>query len=260
MKKGQGRSGFSNLLSQMVDYLPQFCCFCHRKTATQRDLCEYCESHLPRIGEKSSKNGSTLCLRCGIEWPYPNERQQCAECANYQTRVSRIVSPFRYDFPIDFLIGRLKYKQHLQTGRLLGSLMAQQARKSLIDANNYPDFLLPVPLSHERYCDRGFNHAAEIANSCGAELGIPVLPYVAGRHFDIGALAGLSRAERSMKIRGAFWVSDDVRSSRVAIVDDVLTTGATSGELATELVDSGVNDVQLWVVARTPARDNYGAS
>lgn len=259
MKNGHGWSNLPNLYSQFLAQLPQFCCFCHQKTETGRDLCRYCQPHLPRIGENSSKFGSTLCLRCGWEWPSDKKRQQCAHCAKYQSRIRQIICPFRYESPIDYLIGRLKYHQHLPSGRLLGSLLAQEVAVA-IKPIDYPDWIMPVPLNSQRYRQRGFNHALEIARSCGSELGIPVLADSAGRHFDTGSLAGLSRAERGMRIRGAFWVCESLRGSRVAIIDDVLTTGATSGELTTELLDSGVGDIQLWVVARTPVTGKEGGS
>lgn len=251
MKNRQGRLGLPNIVRQLWSRLPQFCCFCHQKTDTQRDLCRFCQQHLPTICDFSTETGSTWCLRCGYALVSNVEHQDCAHCAKYQTAISQIISPFRYGFPIDHLIGRLKYHQHLASGQLLGSLLAQKV-KDVVNIDHYPDILLPVPLSVQRYRQRGFNHAAEIAFACGKELGIPVQAQAVGRHFDTGSLAGLSRAERSMRIRGAFWADERLRSTRVAIVDDVLTTGATSGELATELCDFGATDIQLWVVARTP--------
>lgn len=254
MIMGQGRLELTNLFRRILTCLPQFCCFCHQKTNTERDLCQYCEHHLPQISENTSEFGSSLCLRCGFSWPCASDRQQCAHCAKYRTTIDHIICAYRYGFPIDHLIARLKYSQHLPSGRLLGSLLAQQV-KFANKPDQFPDFLLPVPLSCQRFRQRGFNHSTEIARSCGIELGIPVAAHLVGRHFDTGSLAGLSRAERSMRIRGAFWADERLASARVAIVDDVLTTGATSGELATELRDSGVGHIQLWVVARTPLCD-----
>jgi len=259
MKNGHGRPGLPYLFQRILARLPQFCCFCHQKTDTGRDLCRFCQTHLPRISQKLTNSGSTVCLQCGLEWPWQEEQQQCANCAKFQSAIDQIICPYLYGFPIDQLIGRLKYSHHLATGRLLGSLLAEQVGAKLKKAE-YPDFLLPVPLNSERYRVRGFNHALEIARYCGKELNIPVLVNASGRHIDTGSLAGLSRAERGLRIRGAFWVSESLRGARVAIVDDVLTTGATSGELATELLDSQVDDIQLWVVARTPVTGTDGAS
>jgi len=214
-----------------------------------------------------------VCLRCGFVWNDSVWRSECAHCVNYRTGFSRVVCPYRYDFPIDGLIQRLKYQSHLPSGRLLGCLLAREVADQL-DIDDYPDVLLPVPLHAVRYRERGFNHAAEIARWCGQKLGIHSCPHFIERRFDTGSLAGKSRADRSLHIRGAFRVVEQRalrltgRARRqtsldglsVAIVDDVLTTGATAGELATELLDNGVATAQLWVIARTPATGTAGGS
>jgi len=165
----------------------------------------------------------------------------------------RIVCPYRYDFPIDGLIHQLKYQEKLSLGRLLGALIAAEVEKRL-KIDQYPDCLIPVPLNATRFRSRGFNHAAEIAAGCAQTLNIESKPDLVDRRFDTASLVGLSRAERGLRIRGAFWCDESLKGRSVAIVDDVLTTGATAGELATELLDNGVAQVQLWVVARTPVK------
>ncbi len=259
MKIGHGRPELPDLYRRFLSCMPRFCCFCHRKTGSGLDICRFCYQHFPSIVQISAKKSTALCLRCGSSWPATVERQKCVICDKYQTAIERIVAAFRYGFPIDHLIGRLKYAQHLPTGHLLGNLLAEKIRCSL-EPPDFPDCLLPVPLHQHRYCERGFNQSVEIARGCGAALDIPVMPDAVGRRFNTGSLAGLSRAERGVQIRGAFRVSDRLRGCSVAIVDDVLTTGATSGELATELMDSGVQSIQLWVVARTPVTGNDGGS
>ena len=209
---------------------------------------------------------SSVCLRCGFVWPDTLWRKECAHCVNYRTGFDRIVCPYRYDFPIDGLIHRLKYRNHMASGRLLGSLLAREAANQM-ERPDYPDVLVPVLMQTIRYRDRGFNQAAEIARWCGREVGIDSCPRLVGRRFDTGSLAGLSRAERALHIRGAFMVIEEqaqhltsLQGLTVAIVDDVLTTGATAGELATELLDHGVASAQLWSVARTPVTGTAGGS
>ena len=118
-----------------------------------------------------------------------------------------------------------------------------------------PDCIVPVPMHRSRLRQRGFNQAAELAHWCARELDLMSLPDSAARIADTGSLASLSRAERQLCIRGAFSVDANLADQHVAIVDDVLTTGATSGELARELYDTGVAEVSLWVIARTPLSD-----
>jgi len=250
MKNGQGWPGFTVLKQQISALWPSFCCFCHRKTTTGIDLCGFCQSQIPGLTVLNPR--STVCLRCGQLWYLETELSSCVLCANNRTPFERIVSPFRFDFPVDYLIRRLKYKNHLPTGRLLGQLLAGEVRKQTPSDQKLPDIVLPVPLSLVRYRHRGFNQSDEIARWCARHLRIPVELSACGRHMDTGSLAGLSKAERALNIRGAFWAESSVVNQRIAVVDDVLTTGATAGEFATELLDMGAAAVELWVVARTP--------
>ncbi len=260
MKNGHGTPPVVEHWHRFLARLPQFCCFCHRKTQTGWDICEYCESHLPQISVESGlKSPSTLCLSCGFAWPDTISRQQCSFCVKTLAQIEQIICPYRYDFPIDKLIHRLKYHQHLPTGRLLGSLLANHVQNSLALAD-YPDCVVPVPLNQTRFRQRGFNQAAEIAQWCAADLGIDALPSAAQRRFDSTSLVGLSRAERGLGIIGVFQASEVLKGARVAIVDDVMTTGATAGEFARELLDTGAVSVQLWVVARTPVTGTEGGS
>lgn len=234
--------------------IPHFCCFCHQKTGSELDLCTNCLAQFPAMnGLPCQKNAKSICLRCGCLLLAHNNREICATCAELPTPFSCTLSPFYYANPVDFLIRRLKYGGRLPAGRLLGSLLARHVTKAIPNGVFSPDYLLPVPAHPKRYRERGFNHAAEIAFWCGKRLGIPVLAQQACRVESTPPLAGLSRAERAHAVTGAFSVSEELYAKHVAIVDDVLTTGATTTELARELLDTQVASVQLWTVARTPA-------
>jgi len=114
-----------------------------------------------------------------------------------------------------------------------------------------PEILLPMPLHPDRLQQRGFNQARDIAMWCGKRLDLPVPASQVSRIVDTGSLAGLNRQERRLRILGAFRACDALAGRRVAIVDDVLTTGASARELAREIYDSGAESVELWVLART---------
>lgn len=245
------------MLKHVLQYTaryPHYCCFCHQKSDTSYDLCRFCQSQLPTIlTDDGSNQGTSVCLYCGIALQQAGNTGKCVQCAKIRSPWSKIICPYRYEFPVDKLIQRLKYHHHLPTGRLLGSLLAHE--KNQIQFENQPDLLVPVPAEHKRYRQRGFNQAGEIAKWCGRASSVQVVSRGVGRHTGSVSLVGLSRAERELAIRGSFFVDERVYGQRVAIVDDVLTTGATAGELATELLDTGAADVQLWVVARTLAGD-----
>lgn len=246
------------------------CILCHRKGSRVRDLCDGCESVLvPRVCSEDGGGCSYLCLACGR--PCIGEQlwagtglsgsgsdfqaqslsgtdSYCSLCNHDTHPFSRIVAPYRYEFPLDGVIARLKYGQRRQLARMLGSLLAKSV---LVDVQLLPDIVLPVPLHPRRQRSRGFNQAADIARWCAHELGVVYQPVAASRGVDTDSLAGMSRVARQHAILGAFRASDSVFSKRVAIVDDVLTTGSTARELARELYDTGASSVELWVLART---------
>lgn len=251
MKKDQGRSFIHQITPKLAALWPHFCCFCHSKTNLRRDLCAYCEIHMPTLTMAQSEGNMTLCLRCGAEWPSDVEIHECASCVNYATVYERICCAYRYSFPVDAMVQQLKYQRKLSFGRLLGSLLAEKVAAS-VQSEELPDVVVPVPVHKNRYATRGFNQAEIIAQWCARSLNVPMKASWVSREVDTEALSAQNRAQRSLHIRGAFRANEKLAGRRVAIVDDVLTTGATAGELATELLDTGASSIQLWTVARTP--------
>lgn len=224
--------------------IDSYCVLCNRSTSSARDVCAACESLL--VGCNHTDRGgirSCLCLNCGAV----SASGDCADCEGRSSPFVRIVAPYRYAFPLDKMIQQLKYRDQRVYARVLGSLLSSEVGRD----SELPDCLVPVPLSAGREKTRGFNQAADIARWCGAELGVPSWPWAAQRLIDTGSMAGLSRASRQHRIIGAFRADEAVFGRRVAIIDDVLTTGSTARELATELYDTGASSVELWVLART---------
>lgn len=174
----------------------------------------------------------------------------CSECTGGQGRFLRhIVAPFRYAHPVDNLIKRIKYREDRQLTRVLGTLLADAVISN--GARELPHMILPMPLHPSRLRHRGFNQARDIACWSGKRLGVEVVTDQVSRIVDTGSLAGLNRQERQHRILGAFRAGNALADKRVAIVDDVLTTGASARELAREIYDSGAESVELWVLART---------
>ncbi len=226
---------------------PACCVICYGQPVFGLDMCSSCLGHLtPRVS-KNVFGVSALCPNCGTE----HRGDNCSSCAGNLPLFARIVCPYRFVFPLDRMIHSLKYGRNRTMGRVLGELLAYGlAREPSADMK--PTVVIPVPLHANRQATRGFNHAADIARFASRRLHLPFSEGLARRVEDTESLAGLSRPERELLIRGAFSVSDAVADQRIAIVDDVMTSGATSGELARELYDTGAASVELWVVARTP--------
>ena len=236
-----------------------YCALCQSHTDANIDLCKSCLSLFKRCQHRDREGVlSRLCAGCGFERrgasiEHDSSPYYCEDCEPTQGMfLQRIVAPYRYSFPVDQLIKRIKYRQDRQLTRVLGTLMAQQVQLECVE--DLPDLIVPMPLHANRYSMRGFNQSQDLANWLAKPLGLPVRADLVRRIEDTGSLAGLSKLARQQRILGAFRASDAVKGKRLAIVDDVLTTGSTARELARELYDSGAESVELWVLARTSSR------
>jgi ComF family protein len=167
--------------------------------------------------------------------------------------IHRVVAPFEYRFPIDRLVQRFKFAGDLALGRWLALQLARRAR-----AESPPQVLVPVPLTRGRLRSRGFNQSVEIARVVSRELRIPAAMQILERTRDAPPQAGLTRRARRANLRGAFRCQGRAFDGRhVALIDDVVTTGATAEAAVRALRRAGAVRVDLWALARTP--DSRGA-
>lgn len=155
-----------------------------------------------------------------------------------------------YAFPVDALIQACKYAGHLAAGRALGELLADA-----VSGEPAPDAIIPMPLHPARLRERGFNQALEIARPLAAATGVPLLTHACARIKDTPPQVSLPRRERKRNMRGAFSALRRLDGMRIALVDDVMTTGNTLGETARVLRKAGAAQVHAWTVARTLGQD-----
>jgi len=161
------------------------------------------------------------------------------------------VAPYRYQAPLAALINRWK---HQGDSRPLDTLIDSLRERLLEEYQqaDWPDLLLPVPLPWRRRLVRGFNQTEQIANLLSRQLNIPsnqqLLHAKGGEH----SQQGLNRKQRLRNLAGRFTLRGDVPAEHVALIDDVMTTGATASYLAKLLQDAGVKQVDVWLIARTP--------
>ena len=144
------------------------------------------------------------------------------------------------------MIPRLKYHGQLAIAPVLGECLAEAAASA-----PRADRLIAMPLHATRIRERGFNHATEIARVLARQLGLPLDLDSCRRIRDTPPQMGLKHDARRRNVRGAFDCSDDVQGQRIALVDDVMTTGTSLDELAATLKQAGASEVSCWVVART---------
>jgi ComF family protein len=221
--------------------LPARCALCAGPGIGER-ICPGCRADLPWL--------MGHCPGCGIALT-PGQAS-CGRCASPRRAAARVFAPLAYAYPVDRLVTGAKFHRRLQDARLLGLLLADALAGAMASGRLEPvDLILPVPLHRRRLGARGYNQALEIARPLAARLALPLDPDACARVRPTREQAGLPAAERRRNLRAAFIARTPVRGLRVAIVDDVITTGSTVAALAQALRRAGAAQVQAWVAART---------
>ena len=214
---------------QLANVLFGGSCFLCRGAAREL-LCAACDAELPRLR-------GALCPRCALESP---GGLVCGRCLREQPAYDATRAALAYEFPADALVQALKFRGELALAPLVAALLEQSLDNERID------YIVPVPLSRERLRRRGYNQAVEIARHLRkVDIGL------CERTREAPPQIELPYAERQRNVRGAFRCTRALIGARVAVVDDVMTTGATLDEMARTLKRAGAVHVVNWVVART---------
>lgn len=222
----------------------QICLLCDEPSDSPQALCAPCLDELPWLGSQ--------CPICALPLPAPGPA--CGQCLQRPPAFERVIAPWRYEFPVDSLISRFKHHEKWPFGRLMAELLVQFLLYRFDEDLPSPDALVPVPLSRRRLRQRGFNQAGMLAHWLGQHLKLPVEARLLLRTLDTPAQQGLDARARQRNLRGAFSLAPDARIAgrHLALVDDVLTTGATAQALARLLVAAGARRVDVYCLARTP--------
>lgn len=214
------------------------CALCGAAVGAGRQLCSPCEAALPRLG--------SACQKCAAHLTDAGAAAICGVCQQQPPAYDAVCAAFAYGPPLDRLIQGLKYRRQLHLARALARYLAEA-----VGATTTVDVMVPVPLHRSRLRERGYNQSLELARTMARTLQLPVVYRGIARTRRTPPQTGLARADRRKNVRGAFHIGrDDLRGKRVAIVDDVMTSGATLDALATALRVAGVAHIQGWVVAR----------
>lgn len=212
------------------------CVVCAEAANPALGLCDQCEAMLPW--------NRNACARCAL--PLGADAVLCGECLRDPPPFWSTQAVWRYAFPVDQLLPRFKFHDDLAAGAVIARGMAEGLREA-----PRPDALVPVPLHRQRLRERGYDQALELAKGVSRQLGLPVISDGLRRIVPTKAQTGLDAAARRRNLRGAF----EARTLRpwprhVALVDDVMTTGATLREATRALRAAGVERVDVWVAAR----------
>lgn len=204
------------------------------------DLCHGCRLDLPR--------NSHPCPACAEPLGI-SAQSMCGRCQRKPPPCDRTFAPLLYSPPLDGLILRMKSRTGIATARTLGRLMARYAQQQQVEI---PELLVPVPIHPSRLRDRGFNQAALLARQLGHQLGVPWNNGILKKRRATTDQRGLDRRTRQRNLRGSFVSRPLSAGCHLAIVDDVITTGATAWEAARTLKRAGAGRVDVWALARTP--------
>lgn len=240
LRPGAWARGWDRLLSATL--LPPACTLCGADGLPgPADLCGFCARELPRLEH--------CCPRCALpQAPHGREGTgSCARCRRRPPEFDSALVPFEYAWPVDRLVRGLKFHGRRPFARVLGMELAA-ARQAL--GPPWPQCVVPLPLHPERFRERGFNQAEEIARHAARVLGLPLAGRVLERALPTREQSGLTAAERRRNVRHAFRMRRPLVGLHVALVDDVLTTGSTAAEAARALKAGGAASVELWAVAR----------
>lgn len=229
---------------------PEVCDLCGEQRATAREsfVCQRCRSapgNLRRVREP-------YCDRCGL--PYSGEMNSafvCANCAGLDlgfdaARSAVVATRFLLE-----VIHRYKYDRATWLEPFLSELLVEAAAPSLASSGPW-DALVPVPLHPVREREREFNQSVRLARRLSRATGIPCREDVVRRRLATGSQALLDRGQRAKNVADAFGLRRPLGLGgwRVVVVDDVLTTGATTGAVGRVLRQAGAVEVRVWTVAR----------
>lgn len=221
--------------------------------------CVKCQSqlHLRHHGLCSKCNHSIrrfpYCGRCGTELTH--DALSCGHCLREPPNWQRMVIIGKYVDPLSGFIHRFKFQQQFWLDRSLARLLVlaiHQARRT--HQLLLPEVILPVPLHHRRQWARGYNQSNLLAHYLSHWLNIPCRQDLLVRIKHTPTQRGLTQKARRTNLKGAFSIYSDAKPfpyQRVALVDDVITTGSTLNEISHLLKSVGVQEIQVWGLAKT---------
>ncbi|MNP24759.1 DNA utilization protein GntX [compost metagenome] len=228
----------SPILGTQSDWLG-LCLLCRQPCDDQPLLCRWCQQSLHQPCRK--------CRLCATPLPEHQARNEllCGRCQRRPPPWERLQVIGDYQLPYSLLIPRLKYSGQILLAPLLARLLADH-----LEGDDPPEAIIPVPLHWWRQWWRGFNQAEEIGTALGELTGIPCDTRLLRRIRATPQQTRLSAGQRRRNLRGAFQIAPH-HYRHVALLDDVVTTGATAGQLTRLLHESGITEVEVWAICRT---------
>lgn len=245
MHKMDFSNGLRLLTEPLRKLLPNHCYLCG--DISREFLCLGCRGDLPTHGRACRCCALPVSTEFGAASANP-DTLLCGDCLKYPKPFDRTLAAFTYSHPLDFLINRFKHHRHFVCGNYLSRYLVSAVHTAYAN-KSLPDLMLPMPLHWTRHFKRGFNQSDAIAWQLHKNLSIP-LAHHCRRLKHNPRQQGLKRKERLRNLTQAFTVDSRLEGLHVALIDDVMTTGATVTELSQCLRQAGAARVDVWVLAR----------
>jgi ComF family protein len=220
-------------------FLPQVCQLCLDSAGDEFGICTGCWQELPWLS-------ATRCPCCALASP---AGELCGHCLQQAPAFEATLALFRYEYPLDAMLQRYKYSHALNMAHTFAGMLLQS-----LSGKDMPDLLIPMPLHPQRLRERGFNQALEISRIVAGERGIELDARSCVRTRLSPPQVSLPLKQRVKNAHGSFQCNARLDGLNVALVDDVMTTGASLNELAKTVKAAGAAHVECWVVARTLPR------
>ncbi|OGS75736.1 MAG: phosphoribosyltransferase [Gallionellales bacterium GWA2_55_18] len=237
------RNVILNISAEIKHFLPAQPCVLCGSMSREGLWCAACDDTLPYLD-------AAYCPSCALPTP---TGEICGQCLKHPPLFAHTTAVFGYTFPLDKLIQAMKYGEQLALAYAFAEKLAHR-----IDKTELPDCIIPMPLHPAKLRERGFNQSQLLAAKTACGLGIELLPNACQRVRDTLPQSALPWKERKKNMRDAFCCDADLTGRHVALVDDVLTTGASLNALAGAVQKRGADRVSAWVVARTLPHSRSG--
>jgi ComF family protein len=227
---------FLNIRAGFRQALPAQPCVLCGSMSHEGHWCAACNAALPYLD-------APRCPVCALPTPIG---EVCGHCLTHPPLFSSTIAVFGYSFPLDKLIQGMKYGGQLSLAHAFAKKLAQR-----IVTSDLPDYVIAMPLHPAKLRERGFNQSMLIAATVARELKLKLLAGACRRVRDTPPQSALPWKERKKNVQNAFCCDTDLAGKRVALVDDVLTSGASLNALAGAVQKRGTGEVAAWVIART---------
>jgi ComF family protein len=228
----------TRLIRSGIQYYPRYCLVCGKKTDASLSVCGSCLHTVSPIKQ--------ACSICCTQL-FVSDAVLCGRCIKCLPSFDHAVIPFYYAPPITQMICALKFQADFRSLSFFAQCLARKIRQR---KQSLPEVMIPVPLYKKQLKKRGYNQAIELAKRLKYHFDIPIERHYCRKIKETASQQSLNARLRLKNVKHAFSVNYPPVYQHAAIIDDVMTTGATVNEIARLLKQKGMQYVEVWCLAR----------